>query len=117
MSEEDSQSSENVLEKIKKKYKKDQPNISIDENIDVRDVAIQKYKEMKNEYKFVSFEEANKKKKVASGEYEQYNMPMFDFNENLYQYRRDGFCSNPNSETKGLIFSNKNPQFQELEGD
>ena len=48
MSEEDSQSSENVLEKIKKKYKKDQPNISIDENIDVRDVAIQKYKEMKN---------------------------------------------------------------------
>lgn len=48
MSEEESQSSENVLEKIKKKYKKDQPNISIDENIDVRDIAINKYKEMKN---------------------------------------------------------------------
>lgn len=34
-------------------------------------------------------------------------MPIFDFNQNMYQFRRDGYTSNPNSNIKGFVFSNK----------
>ena len=46
-------------------------------------------------------------------------MPIFDFNQNLYQFRRDGFCANPNTAVKGLLFSSKNDELKnkaELEG-
>ena len=26
----------------------------------------------------------------------------------MYQFRRDGFCANPNTDIKGLVFSQKN---------
>ena len=46
-------------------------------------------------------------------------MPIFDFNQNLYQFRRDGYCANPNTAVKGLLFSSKNEELKnksEFEG-
>jgi hypothetical protein len=34
-------------------------------------------------------------------------MPIFDFNANMYQFRKDGYCNNPNSAIKGYVYSNK----------
>lgn len=31
-------------------------------------------------------------------------MPIFDFNQNMYQFRRDGFCADPNVAIKGFVF-------------
>lgn len=34
-------------------------------------------------------------------------MPIFDFNTNLYQFRKEGICANPNFDIKGHVFSSK----------
>jgi hypothetical protein len=34
-------------------------------------------------------------------------MPIFDFNQNLYQFRSKGYCANPNFNIKGFVVSNK----------
>lgn len=34
-------------------------------------------------------------------------MPIFDFNQNMYQFKRDGYCANPNADIKGYVFSSK----------
>jgi len=38
----------------------------------------------------------------------------------MYRFRRDGYCADPDTETKGLVFSSKLKQFKEkseLEGE
>lgn len=34
-------------------------------------------------------------------------MPIFDFNQNLYQFRREGYCPNPNADIKGYVITSK----------
>ena len=74
---------------------------------------MEKYKELKNNYNFITFEEADKSKRVVSGQYETHQMPIFDFNQNMYQFRRDGYCANPNTDVKGFIFSDKNQELKD----
>lgn len=76
-------------------------------------MALQKYQELKQNYNFVSFDDVNNTKKVTSGEYEKHAMPVFDFNQNLYQYRRDGYAANPNTNIKGYVFSSKLNELKE----
>lgn len=32
-------------------------------------------------------------------------MPIYDFNQNMYQFRREGYCPNPNPDVKGYVIS------------
>lgn len=86
--------------------------VVLNQEADVTDLALQKYQELKKNYNFVSFDDVENKKKVVSGEYEKHSMPIFDFNQNLYQFRRDGYTVNPNAEIKGLVFSGKNEELK-----
>ena len=45
-----------VLDRLKKKYKKQQASVVIDQPADVTDLALEKYNELKKNYNFVSFE-------------------------------------------------------------
>lgn len=96
-----------MLDRLAKKYKTESLTIDLNHNIDVTDVALQKYQDLKKDYNFISFEEANKKKSVATGSFEQYHMPIFDFNQNLYQFRKEGKCPNPNPDIKGYVYNSK----------
>jgi len=51
-------------------------------------LALAKYQDLKKDYNFISFEESVKKKTVSTGSFENYQMPVFDFNQNLYQFRK-----------------------------
>lgn len=62
--------------------------VQINHNTDVTDLALAKYQDLKKDYNFVSFEESVKKKTVSTGSFETYQMPVFDFNQNLYQFRK-----------------------------
>lgn len=111
----ESEESEGILDRLKKKYKKDQVLVSINQAADVTDLAMSKYAELKKNYNFISFEEADKSKKVTSGHFEAHQMPIFDFNQSMYEFRRDGYCSNPNTEVKGLVFSERNAELKGLQ--
>jgi hypothetical protein len=68
-------------------------------------LALARYEEVKKEYNFVSFEESNKAKEYLSGKVEAYCLPINDFNEEMYSFRKNGFAANPDTTTKGLLFA------------
>jgi hypothetical protein len=71
----------------------------------VTDLALKRYEEIKNNYNFVSFEEANKAKSLLIGTYERCDIPTYDFNQEMYKFKKKGFCANPNVEVKGYVFN------------
>lgn len=96
------------MDRINKKYKTESLAVNLNQPTDIADLAMRKYEDLKKNYNFVSFEETDKRKKITNGHYEKYQMPIFDFNQNLYQFRREGYCPNPNSEIKGYVINSKN---------
>ena len=80
------------------------------------DLALKKYEEIKNNYNFVSFEEANKSKSLLVGTYERCDIPTYDFNQEMYKFKKRGFCANPNVEVKGYLFNeNKLKNISQIE--
>jgi|FrelakmetLWP11LW_1041352.scaffolds.fasta_scaffold203636_1 hypothetical protein len=67
------------------------------ENVDITDLALKKYEEIKQNYNFVSFDEVNNSKSLLVGSYEKYNIPTYDFNQEMYKFKKAGFCANPNA--------------------
>ncbi len=95
------------MERLAKKIKRDSIQVNIDPQIDINALAIQKYGEMKNSYNFVSFEEADKAKVYTNCKTESHSLPIHDFNEELYKFRRNGYCADPDESAKGYVFSSK----------
>ena len=82
MSEDSAQeSSENEMERLAKKLKKDEVKVNIDPVIDITQLAVQKYETIKKNYHFVSFQEANKAKVYKNCKTETHSIPIHDFNE------------------------------------
>lgn len=75
------------MDRFAEKYKLPM-NASINQDVNVSDVALTKYNEMKKNYTFITFEEGEKKKKITNGEVEKCSLPIFDFNQNMYKYWR-----------------------------
>jgi hypothetical protein len=67
-----SSSDEHFEDRILKNYKTEPKGVNINQITDITDVALQKYRELKDNYNFVSFEESEQNKKVVSGQYEKY---------------------------------------------
>jgi len=85
------------------------------EDVDITSVALEKYAELKRNYNFVSFEEADKRKKHFVGYLEPHAINDFDFNKEYISFQRDGYSVNPNHAFKGLVFNpHQQPQFTEL---
>ena len=92
--------------------------IVVDSNaeVDITELALQKYKDFKDEYRLVPLESVNNSKKLASGSVEPYAIPTFQFNEEYINYQKNGYSINPNPSVKGVVFNEeKFPQFAKLQ--
>jgi hypothetical protein len=70
---------------------------------------------LKKNYNFVSFEEADKKKKHHVGYLEPYAINNTDFNKEYISFQTDGYSANPNTNFKGLVFNPyAQPEFNNL---
>jgi hypothetical protein len=90
---------------LRKKLKRDEAPVNITPPTEITDLALARYDEIKNHYNFVSFEESDKAKQYLSGKVEAHSLPLYNFNEEMHNFRKLGYCSNPDSTTKGLLFS------------
>lgn len=114
MSEEEVESSsENEMQRLAKKLKSDVVQVNIDPQTDITLLAIERYDELKKNYNFVSFEEADKSKTYTTCKTEAFSLPINDFSQEMYSFRRNGYCADPDSTTKGLVFSTKLKDFKQ----
>ena len=100
-------SSESLNTRIKKKVKTELLKVMITPNTDITELALNNYETLKKNYNFVSFDDVKNSKANIVGEYENYNIPIHDFNEEMYLFKKNGYCTNPNSEVKDYVFGEK----------
>lgn len=111
MSSESASENEDYCERIRKKLKRDEAEVNITPDTSITALALARYDEIKNHYNFVSFEESDRAKQYLSGKVEAHSLPLHNFNEEMHNYRKLGYCANPDSTTKGLLFA---PTYQHL---
>lgn len=111
MSSESASESEDYVERIRKRLKQDQTEVNITPPTEITELALTRYEQIKSQYNFVTFEESDKAKQYLSGKVEAHSLPIHNFNEEMHNFRRLGYCANPDSTTKGLLFA---PTYQHL---
>jgi hypothetical protein len=111
MSSESASESEDYCERLRKKLKQDETEVNITPSTHITQLALNRYEQIKNQYNFVSFEESDKAKQYLSGKVEAHSLPLHNFNEEMHSFKRLGYCVNPDSTTKGLLFA---PTYQHL---
>lgn len=112
--------SEDLTDRLNKKMKREAVGVQLAKPTDITLLAMARYESLKQQHHFVSFEEADKAKTYLSGKVESHSLPLHDFNEEMYRFRKLGHCANPDPTSKGLVFASHHKDLKEkseLEGE
>ena len=100
------------MDRWSKKLKTDNISVNINPNTDISALAIERYDQIKKNYNYVSFQDADKSKNLLTCKTEKHYIPIHQFNEEMYKFRKNGYCADPDLSAKGFVFGSKLKEFR-----